>query len=80
MNRFIFSCIIALSFIVCNSEKAFEIKGTLTAAADKTLILERRALGGIEFVDSLKIKENGKFSFRGKASDNPEFYQLRIDN
>ncbi len=80
MNKLILIFAVVLAIVSCNSEKTFEVKGILSSAADQTLILEHRGLGGIEFVDSLKMKENGKFSFKGKANPNPEFYQLRIGN
>ena len=65
----------------CNSnERAFRIQGEVTSAEDKTLFLEHRALGGIELLDSVKLQKNGKFSFKETAPDNPEFYQLRIEN
>ena len=65
----------------CNSNgKTFQIQGEITSAEDKTLYLEHRALGGIELLDSLKLQKSGKFIFKEKAPQNPEFYQLRIDN
>ncbi len=65
----------------CNSnEKTFRIDGEITSAEDKTLYLEHRALGGVELLDSVKLQKNGKFSFKEKAPQNPEFYQLRIEN
>ena len=64
----------------CKSEKTFEIKGQFTSASDETLYLEHRGLGGIEFLDSVKLKEKGVFKFKVKAPENPEFYQLRVGN
>ena len=70
----------AALLLSCQSEKTFEVKGELSAAGDQTLYLEHRGLGGIELLDSVKLKENGKFAFKGKAPVNPEFYQLRVGN
>lgn len=65
----------------CDSkEKSFRIQGEITSAEDKTLYLEHRDLGGIELMDSVKLQKNGKFSFKQKAAQNPEFYQLRIED
>lgn len=65
----------------CNTgKKTFRVEGEITSAEDKTLYLEHRALGGIEMLDSVKLKKNGKFSFKEEAPENPEFYQLRIEN
>ena len=70
----------AAIFFSCKSEKTFEIKGEFSSAKDETLFLEHRGLGGIELLDSIKLKENGAFKFKEKAPENPEFYQLRIGN
>lgn len=68
----------AAVLLSCQSEKTFEVKGELSAADDQTLYLEHRGLGGVELLDSVKLKENGKFAFKEKAPVNPEFYQLRV--
>jgi peroxiredoxin len=68
----------AAVLLSCQSEKTFEVKGELSAAGDQTLYLEHRGLGGVELLDSVKLKENGKFAFKEKAPVNPEFYQLRV--
>ena len=63
----------------CDSKgKSFSIKGEIASADGQVLYLEHRGLGGLEIVDSLKLKENGKFSFKEQAPENPEFYQLRM--
>ena len=63
----------------CNSKgKSFSVNGEIASAEGQVLYLEHRGLGGLEIVDSVKLKENGKFSFKEKAPENPEFYQLRL--
>ena len=63
----------------CDSKgKSFRINGEITSAEDKVLYLEHRSLGGIQMLDSVKLKKNGKFTFKEKAPENPEFYQLRL--
>ena len=63
----------------CDSkEKSFRINGEITSAEDKVLYLEHRSLGGIQLLDSVKLKKNGKFTFKEKSPENPEFYQLRM--
>lgn len=63
----------------CESKgKSFSINGEITSADGQVLYLEHRGLGGLEILDSLKLKENGKFSFKEQAPENPEFYQLRV--
>ena len=67
-------------FSACRSEKRFQIEGTLTNVAGETIILEHRSLTGVEFVDSMTVRNDGSFRFRAAAPQNPEFYQLRIGN
>ena len=63
----------------CDSKgRSFSIKGEIASADGQVLYLEHRGLGGLEIIDSLKLKENGKFSFKEQAPVNPEFYQLRL--
>lgn len=63
----------------CNSkEKTFSIKGEIASADGQVLYLEHRGLGGLVILDSLQLKENGKFSFKEQAPETPEFYQLRV--
>ena len=68
----------AAVLLSCQSEKTFEVKGALSSAGDQILYLEHRGLGGVELLDSVKLKENGTFAFKEKAPANPEFYQLRV--
>ena len=77
-----FLFMVSLLFLFsCNTgKKTFRVEGEITSAEDKTLYLEHRALGGIEMLDSVKLQKNGKFSFKEDAPENPEFYQLRIEN
>ncbi len=63
----------------CDSQgKTFQIKGEITSAEDQVLYLEHRSLAGIQMIDSVKLKKNGKFTFKESAPENPEFYQLRL--
>lgn len=77
----LFFALLAIAVLLsCKSEKTFEIKGEFSSVEDETLFLEHRGLGGIELLDSVKLKENGSFKFTEKAPENPEFYQLRVGN
>ena len=64
----------------CQPDKTFGIKGEFSAAGDQTVYLEHRGLGGVELLDSVKLKGDGRFAFKEKAPANPEFYQLRVGN
>lgn len=75
---FVVSLLLLLS---CNSNGVkFRVQGEISSAENKTLYLEHRALGGIELLDSVKLKKEGSFTFKEDAPQNPEFYQLRIEN
>lgn len=62
----------------CDNKSKFHIEGTITQAKDSTLYLENIGLDGVETVDSVKLGEDGAFSFAKNAVDAPEFYRLRI--
>lgn len=67
----------AINMTSC-TEKKFRVEGTIKGANDSTLYLENMSLNGPVAVDSVKLSEDGKFSFVEKASEAPEFYRLRI--
>ena len=75
------SCSILLLAILalasCGKGK-FHVDGTVTGAKDSLLYFEHTGLDGFNVLDSVKLDENGKFSFSGDKADNPEFYRLRI--
>lgn len=61
----------------CSKQK-FHIEGNITEAKDSTLYFENVGLNGPVVLDSVKLAEDGSFSFSGKKTDAPEFYRLRI--
>ena len=67
----------ALTLTSCNNKK-FHVNGTISDAKDSVLYFENMSLNGPVVVDSVKLAEDGTFSFDGKASEAPEFYRLRI--
>ena len=70
--------IVAVLLTSCQSEKTFEVKGQFLSGTDQTLYLEHRALGGVELIDSVVLKEKGEFKFKAPIPHNPEFYHLRV--
>lgn len=65
----------------CNSNSGkFRVQGEIASAEDKTLYFEHRGLGAVELLDSVKLQKSGKFSFKETSPQNPEFYQLRMDD
>lgn len=70
-------CILAVAS--CSKNK-FHVEGEITEAKDSVLYFENMSLDGPVVVDSVKLSENGKFSFADEAPSAPEFYRLRIAN
>ena len=67
----------ALAIASC-SEKKFHVEGSIGNAKDSLLLLENVGIEEITVVDSVRLDENGTFSFSGDAQEAPEFYRLRI--
>lgn len=61
----------------CDNRK-FHVDGTIAEAKDSVLYFENMSLDGPVTVDSVKLGDDGTFSFSEKAPDAPEFYRLRI--
>lgn len=74
-----FAAIIAILMAIssCN-ERKFHITGKITDARDSILYLEHMSLNGPVTADSVRLPEDGSFSFSGKDPVTPEFYRLRI--
>ena len=69
---------VATFCITSCTEKKFHVEGNITEAKDSTLYFENMSLNGAVVLDSVKLGEDGAFSFAAKAGDAPEFYRLRI--
>lgn len=70
-----------LSMVSCSDNRpTFRVEGTITDAADSTLVIEAMTLDSISPLESIKLDEMGNFAFDVPAdtSDSPEFYRLRI--
>ena len=77
-------CYLFLTMMSCTSSgPTFRVEGTVSDAADSTLVLEALTLSGVQPVDSVRLKADGRFAFVVPASPqdstaSPEFYRLRI--
>ena len=67
----------AVAAASCSSNK-FKVEGQIANAADSVLYFENVGLEGINVIDSVKLSDNGNFSFSDEAPVAPEFYRLRI--
>jgi peroxiredoxin len=79
LKLFYVCVIIVTAFGVSScSRQKFHIEGNITDAKDSTLYFENVGLNGPVVLDSVKLAEDGSFSFSGNKTDAPEFYRLRI--
>ena len=77
MNKYLIAAVSVLALVSCN-EKKFHVEGSITNAKDSVLYLENIGLTGAEVIDSVKLGEDGSFSFASESQESPEFYRLRI--
>lgn len=69
----------AMMIASCDNNK-FTVEGQINNAKDSVLYFENVGLEGIQVLDSIKLNDNGDFSFSEAANLAPEFYRLRISN
>lgn len=69
----------AITIASCDNKK-FTVEGQIENAKDSVLYFENVGLEGIQVLDSVKLNDNGDFSFSEAANLAPEFYRLRISN
>ncbi len=79
MKKILYVVCAALAFSACQHGERFQVEGTVSDAAGKTLYLEASALEGILPLDSVKLKASGSFTFKQPRPASPEFYRLRLD-
>ena len=73
------TAVVAVAFaFTAWQEKKFHVEGTIANAKDSTLYFENMSLQGPVTVDSVKLDDDGAFSFSDKCPEAPEFYRLRI--
>ena len=71
--------LLILGLNACDNEPKFKVQGNVSNAEEKTIYLEQTGLEGIVCLDSMKIANDGSFSFMGKRPESPDFYRLRLD-
>ncbi len=69
----------AMMLAACDKAPKFQVEGTIEGAKDSMLYLTLNGLEGAQRLDSVKLKEDGTFSFKVTApTESPEFYALQI--
>ena len=69
----------ATTIASCDNNK-FHVEGAITNAKDSVLYFENVGIEEVSLLDSVKLGEDGHFSFSEAASTAPEFYRLRISD
>lgn len=69
---------VCLVFSCSESKRTARIEGTITDATGELLYLEHLGAGGPKMVDTLRLKEDGKFVFSPETENGPDFFSLRI--
>lgn len=70
--------LLLLPLITACTGNKFHLEGNITDAKDSLLYLEHMSLDGAVAIDSVKLSEDGAFSFSEETGEAPEFYRLRI--
>ena len=68
------AALMAVGLASCDNKK-FRVDGTIK---DSVLYFENMSLDGPVAIDSVKLGDDGAFSFSEKSPEAPEFYRLRI--
>jgi len=63
----------------CDKSPSFVVEGNIRHAEGKLLYFERFGLNAVDVLDSVTLKEDGRFRFKIQLPDAPEFFRLRID-
>ncbi len=78
MNKYLFLLVSVLLLTACNSKTKFKVSGNITDSKNQILYLEHTALIKTTIIDSIKLDDDGSFSFKGPRPEYPDFYRLRI--
>ena len=80
MKKIFYAACAAALLGACSAGPQFKIEGKVSGADGKMLYLEASALEGILPLDSIELKGDGSFAFKGERPASPEFYRLRVDD
>ena len=72
--------ILAASTIASCDNNKFHVEGAITNAKDSVLYFENVGIEEVSLLDSVKLGEDGTFSFSEASPTAPEFYRLRISD
>ncbi len=72
--------LLVVSLLTACHGNDFSISGEISDGNGKKLYLEHIGLSGIEVMDSVDLKSDGRFLFYAKRPRYPDLYQLRLEN
>jgi hypothetical protein len=75
MKRIFFLMLLVLLAAACKNKNSFTVNGVIKGKSEKYIYINKVDVNTPVLIDSAKIKRNGAFRFRVKASY-PDFYQL----
>lgn len=79
-SALIHTCSTLLLLSGCRDSSYFTVKGVVAGAVDQTLYFDNSGWSEIVTLDSVKLKQDGKFKFKHKRPEYPDFYRLRLKN
>ncbi|MDR0370324.1 MAG: DUF4369 domain-containing protein [Prevotellaceae bacterium] len=82
MKKYVlFPIFILTVFFSCKQTDGFVVEGRIADAGDNEMLyFERRGLLKTIMLDSLKLKNDGRFSFTAPRPDYPDLYGIRLKN
>lgn len=79
MKKTVMIAVAVLAMASC-SRNRFHVEGQVSNAKDSVLYFEHMGLAGCDVLDSVRLDDDGSFSFSGEGQEAPEFYRLRISD
>lgn len=79
MKRIIFLLALLIIFSGCKNKNSFLVDGTVKGRKEKYIYIDRLDVNTPVFLDSARIRHNGRFRFKIRAAE-PDFYQLGFSN
>jgi peroxiredoxin len=80
MKRTLILLLILSTLFSCKQHNKFNISGRVNDAKGKMLYFEYNGLLKTTVLDSVKLNNNGEFSFKSSRPAYPDFYRLRLDD
>jgi peroxiredoxin len=69
---------VAILFVACNESPKFTIKGEISEGSGKSIYLSHVGIDKNSLIDSIKIKDDGKFEFKQPQPESYDFYRLQL--